>query len=502
MNALNTIRPELLSFTTEQLQLVMPLFWMTLGSIVVLVLTQFKSLPVKWVGLVGSVATLALAGCSSVSLLDVPRAELFNQMLAVDGFSQYFNLLFIASALFTVLASFHYLDRENLQHPEYNVLILFSAIGMMLMTSATDLVVLFVAIEIMSLSVYSLVGFRRNDKFSNEAAMKYFILGGAASALFLYGAALVYGATGSTRVVDIVKVFQAQPMGTLGVIGSWMLIAGFLFKGAAVPFHMWMPDVYEGAPAPVTGYMTTGLKAAVFAALARVMIDAFSFGVGGFKPWTQDIYSILWGMAVLTMLVGNVLALSQPSLKRMLAYSSIAHTGYLLVGFATGMKTADAYPSIVFYLFSYVVMNLGAFVTLTFLSEKGDRGLTLQDLSGLARRRPGMAFALATFMFSMAGIPPTVGFIGKYLIFYQAVQAGEVFLVVLGVLCSAISVYYYLRVLVYMYMREPVAHGEPIRRPGFSWVSVSVAVLVLITIQVGVIPKHWVESARRAITSQ
>lgn len=502
MSALTTIRPELLQFTPEQVRLMMPYVWVFGGAVLALVVTQFKSLPSKWIGLGVSVLSLVAAAISSAGLLHEAPISLFNQMMVSDGYSHYFNVLFLVAGAVTIISSFHYLDRESLQLPEYNVLILFSVLGMMLLASATDLVVIFIALEIMSLSVYSLVGFRRADRRSNEAAMKYFILGGAASALFLYGSALVYGACGSTRIADVLKFYQAQPVSPLGIVGAWTVIAGFLFKVASAPFHMWMPDVYEGAPVPVTGFMTTGLKAAVFATFLRLISGGFGFGKAGYEPWEESIHDILYGLAILTMVVGNVIALSQSNLKRMLAYSSIAHTGYLLVGVIAGMKTAEAHSSVVFYLVSYVVMNLGAFVVLTAISDRGDNGLTLQDLSGLSRKKPMLAFSMAAFMLSMAGVPPTAGFVGKYLLFYQAVQAGEVWLVVLSVLCSAISVYYYLRVLVYMYMREPVTPGEAASvRPGSGWMTASVAVLVVLTLQAGVIPKQWVESARRAITS-
>ena len=363
------------------------------------------------------------------------------------------------------------------------------------MASATDLIVIFIALEIMSLSVYTLVGFRRADRRSNEAAMKYFILGSAASAILLYGAALLYGSTGSTGIHDILTYVQGHPngMGPVFVLGVWLVVLGFLFKIASVPFHMWMPDVYEGAPTPVTGFMTTGLKAAAFAAFIRVFIS-MGYGKGLSEVVQNHIHDILWVSALLTMLIGNVIALTQTNLKRMLAYSSIAHTGYLLVGLIAAPSSELGYAPVVMYLLAYAIMNLGAFVVLTAISAREDSGLNLNDLAGLSRRHPWLSFSMAVFMFSMAGVPPTAGFVAKYQIFYSAVQAHETLLVVLGVLCSAISVYYYLRVLVYLYMRDPL--GSPSANRVSAWSSLAVAAMVALTLQVGVLPAKMLNAAR------
>jgi NADH-quinone oxidoreductase subunit N len=372
---------------------------------------------------------------------------------------------------------------------------------MMLMSSALDLVVIFIALETLSLGVYVLVGFRRADRRSNEAAMKYFILGSAASAIFLYGTALLYGATGTIHLEQIAGLVQSgDPLtGTpLFALASWLVILGFLFKVASVPFHMWMPDVYEGAPAPVTGFMTTGLKAAAFATFIRVF-TGLGYGAGLNATLQAHLHDVLWVCAVLTMLIGNVVALTQTNLKRMLAYSSIAHTGYLLVGMVAGPGVADGFSSLVFYLISYAAMNLGAFAVLAVLAAKDDVGLNLQDLSGLSRRHPLLAFALAVFLFSMAGVPPTAGFVAKYQLFYTAVLAGEIPLVVIAVLCSAISVYYYLRVLVFMYMKDPV--GEANRTTFSTWSVVAIALMAFVTLQIGIAPAQVISAAKRAVAS-
>jgi NADH-quinone oxidoreductase subunit N len=438
--------------------------------------------------------------CAAAGLLHNDTMPLFNEMMVSDSYSNFFNIVFLSSVVLTVLSSFRYLDREKLQFPEYYILILFSALGMMLMAAATDLIVVFIALEIMSLTIYTLVGFRRTDRRSNEAAMKYFILGSAASAVLLYGAALLYGATGSTTFHGISAFIQAHPgnLGLFGVLGIWLVVLGFLFKVASVPFHMWMPDVYEGAPTPITGFMTTGLKAAAFAAFVRAFI-AMGYGKGLSEIVQSHIHDILWVSALITMLLGNLVALTQTNLKRMLAYSSIAHTGYILVGMIAAPNSELGYAPVVMYLVAYAIMNLGAFVILTILSTREDSGLNLSDLSGLSRRHPWLSFSMAIFMFSMAGIPPTAGFMAKYQIFYSAVSAHETVLVVLAVLCSAISVYYYLRVLVYLYMRDPV--GSPSGLKVSAWSSLAVAAMVALTLQVGILPARMVDAAKRAVTS-
>jgi len=339
------------------------------------------------------------------------------------------------------------------------------------------------------------VGFRRADRRGNEASIKYFILGGVASAIYLYGAALLYGTAQSLHLADIASYaarvrFADAP---LFVVGAWLVVVGFMFKVAAAPFHMWMPDVYEGAPVTVTGFMTTGLKAAAFAAFARVFV---AFG----KPFAslEQVHDLIWWSAVATMVIGNFVALTQSSLKRMLAYSSIAHTGYLMIGFLVSGGEGAGFAPVVLYLVSYVAMNLGVFAILSSMAGRDDLGLSLHDLAGMGERRPLLSAAMAVFMFSMAGIPPTAGFVAKYWLFSQAVGAGEVPLVIIAVLCSAVSVYYYLRVLVYMYMREPVGAAPGTRVSG--WVTASVACLLVLTIQVGVAPGRLMEAAKRAVS--
>ncbi|OFY99174.1 MAG: hypothetical protein A2070_00795 [Bdellovibrionales bacterium GWC1_52_8] len=477
-----------------------PYIWLFGGSVLAIVAAALRVISPKWPVFLITLATLIAGTISSFLLMSNEPMVLFSGKMVADVYANFFNLIFMISAIVTAMASLRYLDDGKIQHPEYYLLLLFSVMGMMLMASSLDLVVLFIALELMSLSVYVLVGFRRTDRRSNEAAMKYFILGGAASAILLYGAALLYGATGSTGIRDMLAFIQKSPEGVspLFVLGSWLVVIGFLFKVASVPFHMWMPDVYEGAPAPITGFMTTGLKAAAFAAFMRVFVSA-GYGAGLAESLRTHLHDILWISAVLTMVVGNVIALTQTNLKRMLAYSSISHTGYLLVGMIAGPLSEQGYAPVALYLVSYAAMNLGAFVILTILAAKDDSGLNLHDMSGLSRRHPWIAFSMAVFMLSMAGIPPTAGFAAKYYLFYSAIQAREVPLVVISVLCSAISVYYYLRVLVYMYMRDPVE--SPSGQRVSIWAALAVAAMVALTLQIGVLPERMVTAARKAVIS-
>jgi NADH-quinone oxidoreductase subunit N len=435
-----------------------------------------------------------------VNHLWAPKVELFSQMMVVDSYSTFFNLLFLACGAVTLMASYRYLDREKIQYPEFYLLVLFSIIGMMLMTASQNLILLFINLELMSLAIYALCGFRRSDRKSNEAAMKYFVLGSAASAILLMGIALLYGSTGTLQMDQIQSRMAAVNEGAslTFVMAVGLILVGFLFKIATVPFHMWMPDVYEGAPAPVTGLMTSALKAAAFATLVRFMIS-LGYGKALSASLQTNLHDLLWVLAVLTMLVGNVIALTQKNLKRMLAYSSISHTGYLLVGILAGPSSGGNYSSVILYLVTYAIMNIGAFAILGILANQDDSGLHLEDMSGLSRRHPFLSFGLAVFLLSMAGMPPTAGFVSKYYLFYSAIQSGEILLVVLGVLCSAIGVYYYLRVLVFIYMKNPAATTPTTRVSG--WAGFAVATMLVLTLQVGLLPSRMLDLAKRAMTS-
>ncbi len=493
------IRPELLTMTRPELMALVPYLLLCGGVLVAMLLSVIRFFNPKWIMFVFSVGTLVATVVLSFGQFGNESVVLFNGMMVVDRYAVFFNMFYCAAGTVTLLSAFRYLDREKLQYPEFYLLVLFAVLGMMLLSSSLDLIVFFIALELMSLPVYVMVGYRRTDRRSNEAAMKYFILGSAASAILLYGAALLYGVTQSLSIREILAFVQAGKSAgnVVFMLGLCFVLVGLLFKVASAPFHMWMPDVYEGAPTPVTGFMTTGLKAAAFAALVRVFVS-LGYGKGLTPTFQVGLHDILWVSAVLTMIVGNVVALVQVNLKRMLAYSSIAHTGYLLVGILSAPGSEQGYAPIVVYLVGYGIMNLGAFVILSAISGRDDEGLNLHDLSGLARHKPWLAFAMAVFMFSMAGIPPTAGFAAKYFLLYSAVQSGEIWLTVISVLCSAVSVYYYLRVLVYMYMREPL--GSESRTAGSVWASFAAAMMAVMTIQVGMFPARVVEVAKRAVS--
>lgn len=483
------IDPALLQLPSEHLFLLMPLLIVFGGACLAMMVSVFPAFQPRYSvpGII--LASLVGAAASSLVLADGPATALFGGMYLSDAMTHYSNILFLGAAALVTLVSFRYLERQGLAYSEYYLLVVLSALGMMLMASSQNLIIIFIALELMSLAVYTLVGFRRNDRRSNEAAVKYYILGSAASAVLLYGAALLYGATLSVDIREIALRVSVtgSAFNPLILIGLLCVLIGFLFKIASVPFHMWMPDVYEGAPTPVTGFMTTGLKAAVFVTLLRVMVSLTQAPVLTGSVATS-FHTVFWVSALVTMFLGNILALQQTNLKRMLAYSSIAHTGYLLVALTAAPVNPDAYSSVLFYVFIYAVMNLGAFAVLSAISLPGDSGLELNDLSGLASKHPWLATSFAIFLFSMAGLPPTAGFSSKYFLLSSAVQAGETWLVVFAVICSAIAAYYYLRVMVFMYMKDPVGQvgSAPIKTS--KGVVVAVALTVVLVLQLGLLP--------------
>ncbi len=415
----------------------------------------------------------------------------FGSMISVDVYSIFFYLVFVVIGTLTILSSISYVKTIGIHSGEYYALILFAMIGMMLMASSTNLVMLFVSLEMMSIPIYIMAGFLRNEERSIEASLKYFLLGAFASGFFLYGLSLVYASTGSTSyhaIADFLAKTERLELSTLMWIGLGFVFVGLCFKVAAFPFHAWTPDVYEGAPTSVTAYMATGVKAAAFAALVRISFSAFS----GFQhDWT----AIMWLIAVLTMTVGNFTALVQKSVKRMLAYSSIAHAGYLLVAFVAG--NAIGRSAILFYLLAYAFMNIGAFSVLMVMAKKNDYHEELDSFAGIGFKYPLTAVAMSVFMFSMAGIPPTAGFIGKFYIFSAAIRSHYYWLAVIGVLNSAVSVYYYLRVVVYMYFKEP--EGEiPVYK--FTVPAVfSIVLAVWGVLQMGILPGNILNIARHSI---
>jgi NADH-quinone oxidoreductase subunit N len=369
-------------------------------------------------------------------------------MIRIDPFSSFAICLVAGASILACLLSIAYLMELHINHAEYYALILLATSGMMLMVSAVDLITVFLGFELMSIPIYVLAGFERRELRSNESALKYFLIGSFASAILLYGMALVYGATGQTDFAGIRAGFD--PTNPLALVGLGLIMIGFAFKVSSVPFHQWTPDVYEGAPTVVTAYMIVTVKATAFLALMRFVAEAM-----GPAAASASLSGLFYGLAAITMIVGNVMAVIQDNVKRMLAYSSISHAGYLLIGFATA--TPEAYAAVLFYLVVYVFMNLGAFGVIVALAHRGRDCDRFEEFAGLASSRPGLAALLALFMIALAGIPPTGGFYAKFALFGAAVKAGNVGLTILAVLTSVVAIYYYLRLPVVMYMRNPGA---------------------------------------------
>ncbi|MBI1789286.1 MAG: NADH-quinone oxidoreductase subunit N [Acidobacteria bacterium] len=393
----------------------------------------------------------ALAGLSAALaaavVADGSPGPAFSNMLVVDGFATFFRVLVLAVGILTVCSSYPYLNREGASSGEYWALLLFSITGQCVMASANELIMVFIGIEISSISSYVLAGYLRDDKRANEAALKYFLLGSFATAFLLYGIALVYGAAKSTNLAVVRAAVEKgeAPLLLVGIAAALMFV-GFAFKVSGAPFQMWAPDVYQGAPAPVSAFLSAGPKAAAFAVFLRVFMTAFQ---GVSDRWAP----VVWISALLSMSIGNFAALRQSNLKRMLAYSSIAHAGYVLVAMAARSQSGSA--AVMFYLAAYALMNMGAFAVVAHVAGKGERYVEIQDLAGLAQRQPLTAAALAVFLLSLIGVPLTGGFFGKFYIFKAALESRLIWLAVLGLLNSAVAAYYYLRILVVMYMEEP-----------------------------------------------
>ncbi len=426
---------------------------------------------------------LAIGPCG-VMLLAAPPAPAFQNMTVSDGYSLVFDLIFIITAALSILIALGYLDHKDMQRGEYYTLLLFATSGMMLMGAATDLIIVFMGLEIMSIGLYILAAFNRRQLASGEAGMKYFVLGAFASAFFLYGVAMLYGATGTTNLQAIGAWFTPERGNLndpLALVGLGLVLVGFGFKIAAVPFQWWTPDVYHGAPTSVTAFMSVGAKAAGFAALLRLLMISFS------HAFTLDWQIAVAALAFITMTGGNLAALAQKDVKRMLAYSSIAHAGYILVGVAAG-NTAGV-TGVLFYLMAYAFMNIGAFAVITVLERRDAIGTSFSDYAGLGSRKPLLALVMTFFMFSLTGIPPFVGFWGKLYVFGAAVQADMSWLAVVGMINSAISAFYYLAVVVQMYMRPtPADSGEIVPLNLNGPITVTLAVAAIVTVVLGVWP--------------
>ena len=461
-------------------EIVLSLFGMAIMVLDPLLKERRRQSTLGTIALLGSLAALAATWFQAQS----PGFAFWN-MIQVDAFTTFFHFVIVAVTAVVILTSQEYLKVEEIRAGEYYGLILFGAVGMCLMSSAVELVLIFIALEISSIATYVLAGFRRGAAISIEASLKYFLLGSFATAFFLYGVALMFGATGSTSIQVIGRVLNSFEVPALAYAGIAFMFVGLAFKVAAAPFHVWTPDVYEGAPAPVVGFMSTAPKAAVFAVLLRLMFEAHAPGRVG----------LIWTVAALSMTLGNLGALVQDNVKRLLAYSSIAHAGYLLVAFAA--VPDSGIPAAMFYTATYAAMNVGAFAVVSHFSSAGERFVKLEDYSGLGSRSPALAAILTIFLLSLIGIPITGGFVAKFYVFSAALQSNMVGLVILGVLNSAVASYYYLRLIVVMYMREP--RGEVPVSSVPAGVGAALALSLAATIYLGVLPGRVLDYAGRAV---
>ena len=440
------------------------------------------------------------AGAWMYGVEDVDTSAL-QPWLVIDRFSLFFDGMMCLGGMLASLLAGGYLREHEMERGEFYALLLFATMGAMMVASAGDALIVFVGLETMSIGAYAMTAFRRTSARSAEGALKYFLLGSFAAALLLYGFALIYGATGHTDLAGIgAAIKQGTDHQTMVLVALVLILVGLLFKVSAVPFHMWTPDAYEGAPTPATSYMSTVVKAGGFAMLLRVMFTCFTDK--GSMSWSSGWPPVLAWIAVITMTVANLIAGQQESVKRMLAYSSIAHAGYLLVGVVSAVHDMPgATSSVMFYLLTYTVSTAGAFGALILCGRKGAESVSYEDLAGIGRRHPPAALAFSLFLISLAGIPPTAGFFGKWFIFRSAMDAGFTTLTVIAFMNSVVGIYYYLRVLVYMYMREPAA-GAPVATPMRSgYVTTALVVSAILVLVLGLAPSRTLDIAIKAASA-
>ncbi|HEY2842770.1 MAG TPA: NADH-quinone oxidoreductase subunit N [Bryobacteraceae bacterium] len=437
----------------------------------------------------GVFAIVALLMALPAALMATPGPA-FQGMLVIDGMATFFRALVIVVGLLIVFASTDYLRQEKQETGEYYALVLFSIVGQCVMVSANELIMIFIGLEISSIASYILAGYLRDDSRNNESALKYFLLGSFATAFLLYGVAWIYGSTGSTNLTEIRRVLTSgvAPAEALIGVAAALIFVGLAFKISAAPFQGWAPDVYQGAPAPVAAFLTVGPKAAAFAVLMRVFLGSLQTVASHWMP-------AVWVCALATMVVGNFAAIMQSNIKRLLAYSSIAHAGYVLVAVAANSGTGSA--AVMFYLAAYAFTNIGAFAVVTYFARSGERYVAIDDFAGLAQRQPAMAAMLTIFLLSLIGVPLTGGFFGKFYIFKAALDANLVWLTVLGLLNSAVAAYYYLRILVVMYFREP---GETVENlpPAGALLQIAVYGSAVGTVLLGIFPSLVLDFANRA----
>ena len=491
--------------SVSELSLLAPMWIVAIGAAIVLLLTVAGGVrePAPKSGVhLAIVALVALISSGWILFGYEGSTSAFSGAILVDGISVVFGLVAIVGAVLAVIFAMPYLDEHGMSHGEFIALILLSTVGMLMLVMAGDLMTLFIGIETMSMAIYVLAGYKRSSLRSQEAALKYFIYGAFASAFIIFGMALIYGETGrlsgtpSMGFDAITKAFGAHQISTLGWLAVAFILSGFAFKIAVVPFHMWAPDVYEGAPTPATAFMAVGVKTAAFAGLLRFVGATMMAG----QEATETYIQIFELFAIFTMVFGNFVAIRQKDIKRMLAYSSIAHAGYLMVGVAALLAKPDsgAMEAIAYYLFGYTVMTLGAFGVILAFERQSDRrmGVAIDRFTGMGHKYPVAGLVMALFMFSLAGMPPTAGFFGKLSLFTAALDAGRVPLVIIAVLASAVGAYYYLRVTVVMYMTATDTEEKRIYSP---WLSLGLWGAALATMVVGILPQAYMDFAKQML---
>jgi NADH-quinone oxidoreductase subunit N len=479
-----------LSDLVQNTNVVLPMAVLIAWACVLLLVDLF--IPRGRKGWTGFLAALGLMLSMGLTIIQYGRGSTgFNGMVINDGFSFFLNILFLGSGLAGIALAYDYIKRMDIERGEYYILLLFSTSGMMLMTQANDLIVVFLALELLSIPLYILAGFARPRVESEEASLKYFLIGAFAGGFVVFGVALVFGATGTTNLSEIFSTIRSHVANLpLLTIGAALILVGMGFKVAAVPFHMWTPDVYHGAPSSVTAFMSVGAKAGGFAALLRIFVSAF-------PALSADLTMILWTISALTMFLGNVVAIAQSNIKRLLAYSSIANAGYILmalVPYGNVSLNSHTVSAALFYLVAYAFTSMGAWAVVIALEKAEGQGLALNDYAGLARKYPLLAASMAVFMLSFTGVPPTLGFIGKFYLFRTVIEGGYLGLALIGVFTSLISAYYYLRIIVIMFMRE----GEPVARTEF-WVQFTAAATAALVILLSLFAGPLMNLASKAV---
>ncbi len=469
---------------------ILPEMILTIAGVLIMFLEAFRKEGQKSIAGPITMVTLIASIAAAVAAAGSPGAA-FHDMILVDGFGTFFRVLVLVVGFLTVLNSQGYLERHDALIGEYYGLLLFSLVGQTVMCAANELIMIFIGIEISSIASYIMAGFLRDDKRNNESALKYFLLGSFATAFLLYGVAWIYGITGTTNLDAIRQTLlnnlPAIPLPAVGAAAA-LLFVGFAFKVSAAPFQVWAPDVYQGAPAPVSAFMSAGPKAAAFAVFVRTFLTAFGPVANRWEP-------IMWASALLTMIVGNFAALTQTNIKRMLAYSSIAHAGYILVAIVAHSEAGTA--AVMFYLASYAFMNVGAFAAIIDYSRKNEKFVNISDLAGLGQKQPFTAAMMTIYMLSLIGVPLTAGFFGKFYIFKAALESDLIWLTVLGLLNSAVAAFYYLRILVVMWMQEPGEAAEDAPETSFGVKAVLLGSAAA-TLVLGIVPSLVLDFANRS----